>query len=87
MAKQKKTDEELLQEYQEQQKKLGDRVSKVKARIAKNEHERQFKIYKNVYDAMHGWFTQQKITDDMILNMDAKTELRNRIFGNNQNKQ
>jgi len=87
MSTQKKTDEQLLKEYQEQQKKLGDKVSKVKERIAKKEHERQFKICKNVYDAMHGWFTQNNITDDMILNMDAKTELRNRIFDNNQNRQ
>lgn len=87
MSTQKKTDEQLLQEYQEQQKKLGDKVSKVKERIAKKEHERQFQIYKNVYDAMHGWFTHNQITDDMILNMDAKTELRERIFGNSQNQQ
>ncbi len=87
MSTQKKTDEQLLKEYQEQQKKLGDKVSKVEERIAKKEHERQFKIYKNVYDAMHGWFTHNQITDDMILNMDAKTELCERIFGNSQNQQ
>lgn len=87
MSKQKKTDEELLQEYEERQKKYEERVSKVKARIAKNEHERQFKIYKNVYDAMHAWLTHNNITDDMILNMDAKAELRHRIFHNNQNQQ
>ena len=83
MITQKKTDEQLLKEYKAQQQKLGEKVSKVKARMAKKEHERKFKIYKNVYDAMLEWFKRNNVTDDMIYNMDAK-KLRNIIFGENQ---
>ena len=38
MTTQKKTDEQLLKEYKAQRQKLGEKVSKVKARMAKKEH-------------------------------------------------
>lgn len=74
-SKRKKTDQELIKEYQA-------KIAKAKKRMAQKEHENQFKLYKQAYDVIHGVMTQKGITDDMLLSMDAKTELREMIFGN-----
>ena len=56
-------------------------IKKAEQKKLKAEREK-FEQIRNqkVYDAMHGYFTQMGVTDEMIVNMDAKTELRNLIF-------
>ena len=73
---------------QDQIKKLDDQIkaiNKKKNQLRKKALEEQreidFKKYKNVYDAMHGFLSNNGITDEMILNCgNPKDDLRNIIF-------
>lgn len=82
------------QEYKSQVEKIDEQMKnlrKKKAEMKKkmDAENKKLEAIRNekVYDAMHGFFTQRGITDEMIISMDAKTELREVIFGNpNQNQ-
>lgn len=62
-------------------------IKKAEQKKLKAEREK-FEQIRNqkVYDAMHGFFTQIGVTDEMIVSMDAKKELRDLIFGRLQLK-
>ena len=80
----KKIDEQiknLRKQKNVQIKNLERKKEEMQKQLEDEKREREFKIYKTCYDALHGWFTQNGITDDMIFEMDGKTQLRQRLFG------
>lgn len=80
----KKIDEQIKsvrKKKNAQIKNLERKKEEMQKQLEDEKREKELRIYKVCYDALHGWFTQNGITDDMILEMDGKTQLRQMLFG------
>lgn len=76
----KETYQNEMAKIDNQMKNLRKKKAEAKQKFEAAKRATEAKRNQNLYDAMHGFFSQVGITDEMILEKEPKEELRGIIF-------